>query len=511
MVLQAAYTVVTHILPSGYYWHIVVSVVVLVITYAFSQGRTTSRERDLHARTILVTVRLESDVRTFSFKSLSQGAFSPLGMTLVSNLASRGAHIVALSPYPLEHPQPALLIPALRDETKNPNIYAEYADLASPVSIREFCTKFLTGDDQRLDAIVFAHEYASIGSIFGSKAQEQLNDNRDVASLATFLLTTLLLPALLVAPVERDIRILHLVNPFYAAASANFTNDLLASMSTTPAATHSRKSLFLTEGYRSLRTAVLARHLQRILNALPNRAPTLDPKYAGSVPPGTEQPAKSEKKREDAHKFPSNIVAVSVCPGVSRSDIVRSVLGLEADDRSLFLLLLYVLLEQLKNCVIHPIFYRYLLIYPVVWLFAKSSDMAMQTVFHSLFLPTPFKRALAQLAAVTDPSSPEAAALAQAALDPDTITEVVKPGALYRECSVVALNFAPLPEATKDDATNEKTKGKAANKEETKGLEEFALEDDGEYGGEGVGRVVWEWYETRLKTWEAKFTEQKSD
>ena len=56
MVLQAAYTLVTYVLPSGYYWHIGISAAVGLITYAFAQGRTTNRERDLHARTILVTV-----------------------------------------------------------------------------------------------------------------------------------------------------------------------------------------------------------------------------------------------------------------------------------------------------------------------------------------------------------------------------------------------------------------------------------------------------------------------
>ena len=33
---------------------------------------------------------------------------------------------------------------------------------------------------------------------------------------------------------------------------------------------------------------------------------------------------------------------------------------------------------------------------------------------------------------------------------------------------------------------------------------DIEIEDDEEYGGEGVGRVVWEWYETRLKAWEAE-------
>ena len=56
MVLKAAYALATHVLPTGYYWHTAIGVGSLVVTYAFAQGKTTDRERDLHARTILVTV-----------------------------------------------------------------------------------------------------------------------------------------------------------------------------------------------------------------------------------------------------------------------------------------------------------------------------------------------------------------------------------------------------------------------------------------------------------------------
>lgn len=35
-------------------------------------------------------------------------------------------------------------------------------DLSSPSSVRSFCTRFLTSQDQRLDAIVFAHEHEHI-------------------------------------------------------------------------------------------------------------------------------------------------------------------------------------------------------------------------------------------------------------------------------------------------------------------------------------------------------------
>ncbi len=42
--------------PKNYVPHIVTAAASLVLIRAFSQGRTTSRDRDLHARTILVTV-----------------------------------------------------------------------------------------------------------------------------------------------------------------------------------------------------------------------------------------------------------------------------------------------------------------------------------------------------------------------------------------------------------------------------------------------------------------------
>ena len=57
MVLKVAYTLATYVLPTTYYWHVAIALATLVVIYAFAQGRTTDRERDLHARTILVTVR----------------------------------------------------------------------------------------------------------------------------------------------------------------------------------------------------------------------------------------------------------------------------------------------------------------------------------------------------------------------------------------------------------------------------------------------------------------------
>ena len=62
MVLKILYAVGTTILPSQYYTHVVVAVVGIITVYTFAQGRKTSRERDLHGRTILITVASRSNI-----------------------------------------------------------------------------------------------------------------------------------------------------------------------------------------------------------------------------------------------------------------------------------------------------------------------------------------------------------------------------------------------------------------------------------------------------------------
>jgi NAD(P)-dependent dehydrogenase (short-subunit alcohol dehydrogenase family) len=304
MVLRIAEAVVLALLPYQY-WALITTVVVgLLVIRAFAQGRTTNRERDLHARVILVTVRFLSFV--ISFSQQAQGGFTPFGLTLIQSLAERGAHIIALSSLPINSTRVEVLINLLRSTTNNEQIFAEECDLTSPGSIHAFCTRFLTGHDQRLDAILFAHEYQHIGSIFSSHKSSQDEGDRTAASLATFLIITLLLPALLVAPVERDIRIINVVNPFYAAAAHSFS----------PAFSMSRPKLstFLQEGRRSLRLVVLTRHLQRVLDALPS-AQVHSTSDATSIVPVVSQ--KTQR---------SNIVAISVSPGISRSDTAAPLL-----------------------------------------------------------------------------------------------------------------------------------------------------------------------------------------
>jgi hypothetical protein len=250
--------------------------VLAAVVRALAHGRTTPRDRDLHARTLILT-----------------GAFSPLGLALLRALALRGATVIALDPAPV-----SVLVDLLRATCDNDRIYAEQCNLADPADIRRVCTQFLSRDDTRIDGLVFAHEYPHI---VGSAPP----DERDSKSLATFLIITLLLPALLVAPVERDIRIVNVVNPFYAAAVKPFN----------PAFGTKNTSIFLSEGFRSLRTIILTRHLQRILDALPK--PQVPKPEDGS----SAVPVTSSRMQK------SNIVAVSVSPGISRLDTVSRLMN----------------------------------------------------------------------------------------------------------------------------------------------------------------------------------------
>ncbi|KAL5531857.1 hypothetical protein ACEPAF_5420 [Sanghuangporus sanghuang] len=409
---------------SPYLVHVVVTLFVISIIRAYAQGRSTNRERDLHGRTILLT-----------------GAFTSLGSTVLEALANRGAHIIALTHIPIESPEVALIVEALRERTKNESIFVEQCDVLDIKSTRDFCTKFLTGKDHRLDAIVFAHEYEHVGPYFASKEEKAACEEiRSATSDSTFLIITLLLPTLLVAPAERDIRIVSIINPFYAAAVPHF-----------PQPPPVEGSQFLREGYYALRTVVLVRHLQRVLDALP-QAPPPNPDAASAA-------AASNKTQK------SNIVSVSVSPGFSRHDTVAPLLRAKLSTRESFIG-----------------FVAYVLLLPLLHIFTKTPSHAVQSVLHALFLPTPFKFA-------SMPANQESKDL----VDARPSEEVLKPGALYADCSVVSLDLrdrAQLPES--DDKKEEPSQAK--------------LMDDGEYGGEALGRFIWESFEETLKAREENAT-----
>lgn len=93
-----------------------------------------------------------------------------------------------------------------------------------------------------------------------------------------------------------------------------------------------------------------------------------------------------------------------------------------------------------------------------------------------------------------------------ASLLSDMPEEVLVPGALYADCAVVVnlsvkLDNSDIQQMHKNDGVEKSAAGTSTNKE--KGREEvIELPDDGEYGGELAGRLVWEAYEACLKVWE---------
>lgn len=92
----------------------------------------------------------------------------------------------------------------------------------------------------------------------------------------------------------------------------------------------------------------------------------------------------------------------------------------------------------------------------------------VQSILHVLFLPTPFKSSRAPAISTSIENAPE---------------EVLKAGALYRECAVVHVRI-PTPDGTPS------------------GNEEGPMPDDRELGGVHLGQSVWESFEVALKEWE---------
>ncbi|KAF7362866.1 hypothetical protein MVEN_00636400 [Mycena venus] len=127
-ILAAAISAFPQLQDTSYTVPAAATLIALLATHRIAQGRATTRERDLHACVVVLT-----------------GAFTPLGLTLLEDLAKRGVHVIALSPYPVESERVATYIDLLWSVTGNENIWAEECDLESPPSIHAFAKRFVLG------------------------------------------------------------------------------------------------------------------------------------------------------------------------------------------------------------------------------------------------------------------------------------------------------------------------------------------------------------------------------
>ena len=177
--------------------------------------------------------------------------------------------------------------------------------------------------------------------------------------------------------------------------------------------------------------------------------------------------------------------------------------------------------------------FRYLVSQPFLRIFTKSPIAAIQSILHTLFLPTPFKvLSEATMSTSKSNSTTPSASTSNAegasnnnnnktasSLSLDIPEEVLVPGALYADCAVV-VNLTVKLDKNPDDIEQQQmqlndevkksgaaTKPSRTNADEDKRKREgekghVELPDDGEYGGELAGRLVWEAYEAGLKFWE---------
>ena len=124
----------------------------------------------------------------------------------------------------------------------------------------------------------------------------------------------------------------------------------------------------------------------------------------------------------------------------------------------------------------------YVLLLPLLHIFTKTPSYAAQSVLHALFLPTPFKFA-------SMPTNQEG----KDSTDARPSEEALKPGALYSDCSVVNIDLRGRVQDPQTEDKNEETS-------------QAKITDDGEYGGEALGRLVWENFEESLKEREKNAT-----
>jgi hypothetical protein len=133
-----------------------------------------------------------------------------------------------------------------------------------------------------------------------------------------FHLLTSLLPYLLRAPAERNIRIISLIPPTWAAA--------LPALQGKP----TRDSPVEFTARKGVTTLLLMKHFQLILDTLASAA------YSQAKPiPDPNPPEGSGKKRDE--RMNSNIMALSVVMPWARTEVVRGAMG--ADESTLMRIL----------------------------------------------------------------------------------------------------------------------------------------------------------------------------
>lgn len=257
------------------------------------------------------------------------GGTSGVGAVVAHDLAQKGAQVILLVRRMDEWT--ANYIDGLRAATGNELIYAEEADLGDFYSVRKFATKWIDNAPPRpLHMVICCAGVASPPMLPRQATVDGLEQQLQVNYLGHYHLLTLLEPAIKAQPADRDVRII--LATCVSNVMANFdVDDLEFSKRGYPAS-----SPWRVFGAAKLELGMFAYEFQRQMNAY-----------------------------ERPDKLPPNVHVCMVDPGLMRSPSFKRF----ASMGSLIGLLIYLIL------------------WPIWWLFLKSSSDGAQSFLYAAMSP----------------------------------------------------------------------------------------------------------------------------
>lgn len=261
---------------------------------------------------------------------LITGGTSGLGAVVAKRLAQEGAQVILLV-RKLDDGWLSEYIASLREETNNHMIYAEEADLADFHSVRKFATKWIDNmPPRRLDMVVCCAAVALPPSLERQSSSDGLELQMQTNYLAHYHLLTLLAPAIRSQPPDRDVRVI------FTSCVASVMGDLDLQDLGWQNQKYPKYKPYKVLGTSKLALSLFAYEFQRQCTA-----------YV----------------RKDG--APSNVHVVVVDPGMMRSPSFRRFVSCG----SLWGLLFYLLL------------------WPIWWVFCKTSLQGAQSLFYAMMFP----------------------------------------------------------------------------------------------------------------------------
>lgn len=374
---------------------------------------------------------------------------TPLGVVTIATLSHQGAHVIALVPN-ISLPDVLQMILLLRESTRNENIFAEECDMGDLASISKFAARWNKGPtDQsgarpsaammeqtpaqhRLDTLLFLPTeeapYLLGTSLMPSRTTYTRKNAPNAAPersysyevLGRFHLVNSLLPTLLVAPQERDIRIISAVSPWYAAGVALY--DTVAAPLARFNGCRPVFQPWTWLGAINLRWIALTQDLQKRLDALAAADPRLRARESAvDLNEPRILPSHGDLPRR------SNISAICVCPGFERSSQLSAFFGIVPPfaEHRLHSMILVVLLVAL---------------YPLIWFLGKGTSHAADSIVWGITARIESQRTMLRRIALEQTKTAESSLSEEliAALRDDVPESAYQwpglcPGALYRE------------------------------------------------------------------------------